>query len=92
MSGSFREISFWRSSILRLMSTSGYRNDAPHSSAIATRAMIPWKSEREDERGPHDHRHDPEELHHEDLVDVEVRRTAREHELVRRCPRRTRPA
>ena len=33
MSGSLREISFWRSSILRLSMTSGYMNDTPQSAS-----------------------------------------------------------
>ena len=39
MSGSLREISFWRSSILRLRSTSGYMNDAPQSTTTPTKSI-----------------------------------------------------
>ena len=43
MSGSLREICFWRSSIFRLTSTSGYMNDAPHSTITPTNRSMPLK-------------------------------------------------
>jgi hypothetical protein len=42
----------------------------------------PVEAEHQQQRDPHDHRHQAEQLHHEDLVDVEVRRVARVHELL----------
>ena len=39
--------------------------------------------QHDDEREPEETRHEPEQLEHQDLVDVEVCRVAREHELAR---------
>ena len=55
----------------------------PSSTTTPTRSACPWNSSISDEREPDDHRHEAEELHDQDLVDVEVRRVAREHQLVR---------
>ena len=86
MSGSFREISFWRSSILRLISTSGYMNDAPQSTTTPTiaRNAAEAVSTTTTSGTQSEHRHDAEELEDQHLVDVEVRRAAREHQLAPR--------
>ena len=84
MSGSLREISFWRSSILRLSSTSGYMNEHAPEHADADEQQQPLRARASsDQRQPEDDRHEAEELHHQDLVDVQVRRVPREHELLR---------
>ena len=74
-----------RSSIFRLRSTSGYMNDTPHEHADADeQRSMPWKwsiSRTAGSRATTDT--DAEQLQHQDLVDVEVRRVARVHELLR---------
>ena len=43
MSGSLREISFLRSSMMRLSMMSGYMKPPPHSTAMPTNSSIPLK-------------------------------------------------